>query len=84
MVKTLNTLNAHLMVNPEMLADGAHSMFVSGSEDEAKVVELLKNLGWRDIIDLGDISTARGVEMLLPLRLRLLGHCRSLCSTSRL
>lgn len=74
-VKTLNTLSAHLMVNPEMLADGAHSIFVSGNEAEAKakVVELLKNLGWQDIIDLGDISTARGVEMLLPLWLRLLG-----------
>ena len=63
------------MSQPQLLADGAHSIFVSGNEAEAKaaVVELLKNLGWQDIIDQGGISTARGVEMLLPLWLRLLG-----------
>ena len=72
-VKTLNTLNARLMVNPSMLADGVHTIFVSGNDAaaKAKVVELLKSFGWEDIIDLGDISTARGVEMVLPLWLRL-------------
>ncbi|MEW1984520.1 hypothetical protein [Pseudarthrobacter oxydans] len=32
---------------------------------------LLEELGHRDVIDLGDITTARGAEMLLPLWLRL-------------
>ncbi len=38
-----------------------------------KVTELLKSLGWRDVLDLGDISKSRGTEMLLPLWLDLLG-----------
>jgi predicted dinucleotide-binding enzyme len=48
---------------------------VSGNEPEAKakVVDLLKSFGWQDIIDLGDITTARGVEMVLPIWLRLFG-----------
>jgi 8-hydroxy-5-deazaflavin:NADPH oxidoreductase len=74
-VKTLNTVNAHLMVNPGMLAGGAHSIFVSGNDVQAKAkaVELLKSFGWQDIIDLGGITTARGVEMLLPIWLQLFG-----------
>ena len=50
-------------------------MFVSGDDASAKAVvkELLESLGHRDIIDLGDITTARGAEMVLPLWLRLYG-----------
>ena len=75
-VKTLNTVNARLMVNPRQLADGDHSIFVSGNDASAKiqVTDVLKNwFGWRHVIDLGDITTARGAEMLLPAWLRLLG-----------
>lgn len=72
-VKALNTMGAHLMVDPRQLADGDHTVFVSGNDPDAKmtVTELLTSLGHRDIIDLGDISTARGSEMLLPIWLRL-------------
>jgi hypothetical protein len=38
-----------------------------------KTTELLRSFGWTDIIDLGDITTARGTEMLLPILLRLFG-----------
>jgi hypothetical protein len=74
-VKTLNTLNARLMVNPGQLAGGDHSVFLSGNDAQAKktVSELLRSFGWQDIIDLGDISTARGPEMLLAAWLRLYG-----------
>ncbi len=74
-VKTLNTMNAHLMVDPRQLADGNHTVFVSGNDADAKteVTVLLRSLGWSDIIDLGDITTARGTEMYLPLWLRLWG-----------
>lgn len=74
-VKTLNTMNANLMVDPTQLAGAEHTVFVSGDDAEAKdrVSELLRSFGWRDIIDLGDISTARGTEMLLPIWVRLLG-----------
>lgn len=74
-VKALNTLNAYLMVEPRRLADGDHTVFVSGDDTEAKrvVTDLLESFGHSDVIDLGDITTARGTEMLLPLWLRLYG-----------
>ena len=73
-VKTLNTLNANLMVDPAALGED-HSIFVSGDDAGAKatVTELLRSFGWNDVIDLGDIGTARGTEMLLPIWLRLMG-----------
>jgi predicted dinucleotide-binding enzyme len=74
-VKTLHTMNAYLMVDPAQLAGGDHSVFVSGDDPEAKaaVTDLLRSFGWTDIIDLGDITTARGTEMMLPVWLRLFG-----------
>jgi len=74
-VKTLQTMNAYLMVDPAQLAEADHTVFVSGDDAEAKasVTELLRSFGWTDIIDLGDITTARGTEMLLPIWLRLFG-----------
>ena len=73
-VKTLNTMNADLMVHPGQL-EGAHSVFVSGDDADAKqvVTGLLRELGHQDVIDLGGIETARGTEMYLPLWLRLMG-----------
>jgi predicted dinucleotide-binding enzyme len=73
-VKTLNTLNADLMVHPTSLG-AESSIFVSGDDAAAKaqVTELLESFGHTDIIDLGDITTARGTEMLLPVWLRLMG-----------
>jgi predicted dinucleotide-binding enzyme len=74
-VKTLHTMNAYLMVDPAQLAGGDHTVFVSGDDPEAKaaVTDLLRSFGWTDIIDLGDITTARGAEMVLPVWLRLFG-----------
>jgi hypothetical protein len=73
-VKTLNTLNANLMVHPKELG-AESSVFVSGNDAMAKatVTELLESFGHTDVIDLGDISSARGTEMLLPVWLRLMG-----------
>jgi 8-hydroxy-5-deazaflavin:NADPH oxidoreductase len=74
-VKTLNTMNAHLMVDPRSLADGDHSVFVSGNDANAKqvVTGILESFGHTDVIDLGDITTARGSEMMLPIWIRLMG-----------
>jgi predicted dinucleotide-binding enzyme len=74
-VKTLNTMYASLIVDPRQLADGAHTAFVSGNDGSAKetVIALLKSFGWQDIFDLGDITTARGPEMLLPIWVRIFG-----------
>ena len=69
LVKTLNTMSAAVMVNPNLVGSGDHTVFLSGNSDAAKteVMSLLHELGWRDILDLGDISTARGTEMMLAL-----------------
>jgi predicted dinucleotide-binding enzyme len=75
-VKALNTVNAGVMVSPDDLPE-PHDIFVSGDEEEAKaeVIGLLEDFGWpRDrIIDLGPITSARGMEMYLPLWLALMG-----------
>jgi 8-hydroxy-5-deazaflavin:NADPH oxidoreductase len=79
-VKTLNTMNCSLMVNPS-LVPGDHTVFVSGNDEEAKskVTDLLKSFGWKanNILDLGDITTARGTEQLLPIWLRLWGKLQN-------
>jgi predicted dinucleotide-binding enzyme len=73
-VKSLNTLTAPLMVDPGQLGE-ATTVFVSGDDAAAKatVTEILTALGHQDVIDLGGIETARGVEMWLPLWLRTMG-----------
>ncbi len=76
-VKTLNTMWCGLMVNPMMINGGDHTVFLSGNDSDTKqqVISILKSFGWmeKNILDLGDISTARGTEMLLPLWLRIYG-----------
>jgi 8-hydroxy-5-deazaflavin:NADPH oxidoreductase len=75
-VKTLNTTNASVMVDPASVGGGDHTLFMSGNDAAAKaqVKQWLEEwFGWRDVIDLGDITTARGSEMLLPLWVRLWG-----------
>lgn len=75
-VKTLNTVNASLMVAPSKLS-GDHVMFIAGNDAEAKQqVErmiLREWFGWREVVDLGGIASARGTEMYLPLWLRMWG-----------
>lgn len=68
-IKTLNTVNANVMVDPNKLIEKT-VVFVSGNDIEAKatVVMILRDwFGWRDIIDLGNITTSRSVEMYVPL-----------------
>jgi predicted dinucleotide-binding enzyme len=79
-VKTLNTMNCQVMVDPARVP-GEHAVFVSGDDDSAKreVTALLGGFGWPEerIIDLGGISTARGTEMYLPLWLSLYGQLQT-------
>jgi predicted dinucleotide-binding enzyme len=74
-VKALNTMNASVMTDPEALGGGDHHVFVCGNDAGAKaqVTALLRAFGWRNILDLGDITGARATEMLLPIWLRLWG-----------
>jgi predicted dinucleotide-binding enzyme len=68
-VKTLNTVNANVMVDPSKLIEKTN-IFVSGNDIEAKatVVRILRDwFGWKEIVDLGNITTSRSVEMYVPL-----------------
>jgi predicted dinucleotide-binding enzyme len=73
-VKTLNTVNHLVMVDPARVP-GEHEVFVCGDDEAAKaqVVELLESFGWprERVIDLGGIDASRAVEMYLPLWVRL-------------
>ena len=77
-VKSLNTMWCGIMVNPDMIGGGDHAVFVSGNDEGARnqVRDILKSFGWKEanIIDLGDITSARGTEMYLPLWLRIYGQ----------
>lgn len=75
-VKTLNTMSADVMVHPRALP-GAHTVFVAGDDAAAKalVAGLLRGFGWApdEIVDVGGIAAARGLELYLPLWLSLMG-----------
>lgn len=69
-VKSLNTMNVALMVDP--LASVSHAtVFISADDGRAKetVVSLLHDLGWADqqILDLGGVATATATEHAAPL-----------------
>ncbi len=75
-VKALNTVNAAVMVDPGSLSEPG-TIFIAGDDDGAKqeVKALLGAFGWPEdsILDLGEIGAARGMEMYLPLWLRMMG-----------
>ena len=75
-VKALNTMNASVMVAPDSL-EASTNVFVCGNDNAAKsqVIEVLETFGWLsgDIVDLGDITGARGIELYVALWVRLMG-----------
>lgn len=75
-VKAFNTINCNLMVDPS-LVPGDHVVFVAGNDDAAKeqTGTLAREFGWppERVIDLGDITAARGTEHYLILWVRLMG-----------
>ena len=78
-VKALNTVNANVMVNPGRVP-GETDIFVSGNDAGAKaqVTRILREeFGWKNVIDLGDLTAARGTESYLHLWLRLMGALKT-------
>ena len=68
-VKALNTMNVDVMVHPERLS-GPHDVFICGNDRDAKATVtmcLIEWFGWASVIDLGDLTNARGMEMITPL-----------------
>jgi predicted dinucleotide-binding enzyme len=74
-VKALNTVSVTVAVDPGSVGDGDTTVFVAGDDAEARdqVKQLLESLGWRDIVVLDGLHNARGLEMWLPLWVRLMG-----------
>jgi predicted dinucleotide-binding enzyme len=73
-VKALCTMHRVLMTNPDALPAPTTAL-VCGDDDDAKaeVVGLLEDFGWKaeNIIDLGDLTAARAMEMFVSLWVRL-------------
>jgi 8-hydroxy-5-deazaflavin:NADPH oxidoreductase len=72
LVKMFNTMNNQVMGNPRVLADDS-TIFVAGDDATARqtATSLAADLGWTDVLDLGDLTAARGLEMYLPLWVRI-------------
>jgi len=65
-VKTLNTVSAPVMVDLGALAGGDNHVCASGNKPAAtgEVTRILRDwFGWRHVLDLGDITTARTVDV---------------------
>ncbi len=75
-IKALNTVTAAVMVDPSSLGEST-SLFICGDDSGAKaqVMEILETFGWLsgDILDLGDITAARGMEAYLLIWIRMMG-----------
>lgn len=73
-VKALNTCANEVMIDPGRVGDGDTTVFVAGDDADARAVArgLLEDLGWRDVVEFDDLSAARGLEMWLPLWIRLM------------
>jgi len=67
-IKTLNTINHKNMAFPKF-AEGLPIMFVCGNNQSAKNAtrDLLAELGWEDMLDIGSIEKSRLLEPLCLL-----------------
>jgi 8-hydroxy-5-deazaflavin:NADPH oxidoreductase len=74
--KALNTVTAGVMVDPGRVGDGDTTVFVASDDAQARAVAvaLLEQLGWRDVVEFEELAAARGLEMYLPLWVRLMGR----------
>ena len=72
LVKMFNTMANEVMVDPRGLGEDS-TVFVAGNDASARQIaaSLAADLGWNDVFDLGDLSAARGLEMYIPLWLRI-------------
>ena len=78
LVKMFNTMNSQVMANPRKLSDNS-TIFVAGNDAAARqtAASLAADLGWTDVFDLGDLTAARGLEMYLPLWVRMFAQIGS-------
>ena len=74
-VKMFNTMANEVMINPRGLGNDS-TIFVAGNDASARqtAASIAADLGWTDVFDLGDLTAARGLEMYLPLWIRIFGQ----------
>ena len=74
LVKMFNTMAHEVMVDPAGLGQES-TIFLAGNDPAARqaAADLARELGWIDVLDLGDLTAARGLEMYIPLWLRIYG-----------
>ncbi|HWV68565.1 NADPH-dependent F420 reductase [Chitinophaga sp.] len=64
-VKALSCIGHEKMLLPDF-KEGAPTMFIAGNNNDAKreVVNLLHQIGWHDVADMGKIEMSRSIEPL--------------------
>ncbi|QEV16680.1 NADPH-dependent F420 reductase [Streptomyces alboniger] len=64
-VKGFVTQEQETVVDPKAVGGGDHTMFIAGDHADAKqaATDLLTAYGWDDVLDLGPLVSARGMEM---------------------
>jgi predicted dinucleotide-binding enzyme len=75
-VKAWNTMTAALMTNPAAVADGDHTLLLCGDDADAKAAFTAiarESFGWKDVVDLGDLTGARALEAYVTLWVRAMG-----------
>jgi predicted dinucleotide-binding enzyme len=80
-VKTFNTMWCGIMVDPNLVGGGNHINYICGNDASAKntTINILKQFGWKNecLLDLGDITNARGTEATLLIWLRVYGSTKT-------
>src|SRR5205085_10175772 len=71
LIKVLNTVTSAVMVNPKLVNNGDHSLFICGNHADAKNKVkhfLVDTFGWKpdSLLDLGGIQSARVTEAYVP------------------
>ncbi len=73
-VKALSTMSRVLMTDPDALPSPTTALICGDDGDaKAEVLSLLEDFGWKqeNVIDLGDLTAARAMEMFVALWVRL-------------
>ena len=70
-IKLFNTVNCNVMVNPKLVNNGDHSLFICGNDTDAKNKVkhfVVDTFGWKpeSLLDLGGIQSARVTEAYVP------------------
>lgn len=64
-VKAFNTVNAFVIVSPKR-EEGDPDLFIAGNDEEAKnkIKSLAEKMGWKRVLDIGDISNSYWLEAM--------------------